>query len=122
MEILMPSYAIPERPKRQPPRLLEVSELDRMPLKRLVGHTLARIERELILETLRHCDGNRTRSADILGISLRSLRDRIRGYRALGANVPEPGNVPPQYMNCSEKGAYLFSAGNRVSSELFADD
>jgi len=62
--------------------VLEFSEMDRAPLKRLVGHTLARIERELILETLRHCDGNRTRSADILGISLRSLRDRIRSYRA----------------------------------------
>jgi two-component system, response regulator FlrC len=117
MEILMPSYAICERPS-QPPRLLEFSELDRVPLKRLVGHTVARIERELILETLRHCDGNRTRSADILGISLRSLRDRIRGYRALGANVPEPGNIPPR----SEEGAHLYSASNRVSSELFADD
>jgi DNA-binding NtrC family response regulator len=87
----MPSYATRERPKRQPARVLEFSEMDRAPLKRLVGHTLARIERELILETLRHCDGNRTRSADILGISLRSLRDRIRSYRAYGANVPEPG-------------------------------
>ena len=40
----MPSYAIRERPKHQPPRLLEVSELDRVPLKRLIGHALARVD------------------------------------------------------------------------------
>ena len=68
----MPSYATRERPERKPTPLLEFSEIDRAPVKRLVGHTLAHIERELILETSRHCDGNRTRSADILGISIRS--------------------------------------------------
>ena len=87
----MPSYAARQKPEPRPTRWLEFSEVDRAPLKRLVGHTLARIERELILETLRHCGGNRTRSADVLGISLRSLRDRIRGYRAQGTNVTEPG-------------------------------
>jgi Bacterial regulatory protein, Fis family len=63
----MPRYAVRERP--EPGRLLEFSAVDRTVTKRLVGHTLANIERELILETLRHCNGNRTRSADVLGIS-----------------------------------------------------
>ena len=48
------------------------------------------VERELILQTLRHNQGNRTRTADLLGISIRSLRDKIRHYRDQGQSVPEP--------------------------------
>ncbi|MDX2109870.1 MAG: sigma-54 dependent transcriptional regulator [Verrucomicrobiota bacterium] len=50
---------------------------------------LAVVEREHILAMLRHCDGNRTVSARLLGISLRSLRDRLRLLRAEGFYVPE---------------------------------
>jgi len=46
----------------------------------LVGCTVAEVERDLILQTLRHCGGNRTRAADILGISVRTLRNKIRLY------------------------------------------
>src|ERR1700726_2735939 len=35
----------------------------------LVGRTVADVERDLILETLKHCLGNRTHAANILGIS-----------------------------------------------------
>ncbi|MFP4538614.1 MAG: sigma 54-interacting transcriptional regulator [Dichotomicrobium sp.] len=54
----------------------------------LVGRTVADVERELILETLRHCGGNRTQAADILGISVRTLRNKIRQYHEEGAEVP----------------------------------
>ena len=57
---------------------------------RLVGQTLAAVECELILRTLRHYKGNRTHAAKVLGISVRSLRDRIRFYRDEGESVPEP--------------------------------
>ncbi|KAB2726422.1 hypothetical protein F9K83_06790 [Brucella anthropi] len=46
----------------------------------LVGQTLADVERRLILQTLRHCHGNRTRTADMLGISLRTIRNKLREY------------------------------------------
>jgi DNA-binding NtrC family response regulator len=59
-------------------------------VEHLIGHALATIERELILQTLIHLHGNRTRAADVLGISVRSLRDRIRTYKYHGDNVPEP--------------------------------
>ena len=39
----------------------------------LVGRTVADVERDLILETLKHCLGNRTHAANILGISIRTL-------------------------------------------------
>ncbi len=35
-----------------------------------VGRTVADVERDLILETLKHCLGNRTHAANILGISI----------------------------------------------------
>jgi two-component system response regulator FlrC len=89
----MPSYVADETPGHplvSPPALLELSAIDRTCVKRLIGHTLARVEREFILQTLRWCQGNRTRTADRLGISVRSLRDRIRNYRYQGESVPEP--------------------------------
>jgi len=55
-----------------------------------VGHTLAEVERELILETLKHCLGNRTHAADTLGISIRTLRNKLNEYAAAGARIPRP--------------------------------
>lgn len=48
--------------------------------RRLVGQTLADVERRVILQTLRHCHGNRTRTAEMLGISLRTVRNKLRSY------------------------------------------
>jgi DNA-binding NtrC family response regulator len=54
----------------------------------LVGHTIKEVERKLILHTLGYHGGNRTRSASVLGISIRTLRNKINGYGALGIAVP----------------------------------
>ena len=56
----------------------------------LVGRTVADVERELILDTLGHTGGNRTRAAAILGISIRTLRNRLHDYADAGVAVPEP--------------------------------
>lgn len=48
--------------------------------KSLVGQTLQDIERHVILQTLRHCGGNRTRTARMLGVSLRTVRNKLRSY------------------------------------------
>ena len=48
----------------------------------LVGRTVADVERDLILETLKHCLGNRTHAANILGISIRTLRNKRPPHRA----------------------------------------
>ena len=42
------------------------------------------VEREFVERTLRHFDGARAKSADALGISERSLRDRIRRWQDAG--------------------------------------
>ena len=51
---------------------------------------LSDIERKHILATLTLCDGNRTRAAEMLGISLRCLRNKLHLYIEEGLRVPEP--------------------------------
>ncbi len=46
----------------------------------MVGRTVASVEKELILKTLDHCLGNRTHAANILGISIRTLRNKLKLY------------------------------------------
>ena len=57
----------------------------------LVGRTVAEVERELILNTLDHCLGNRTHAANILGISIRTLRNKLKEYGDAGVAVPGGG-------------------------------
>lgn len=57
----------------------------------MVGQTVANVERELILGTLDHCLGNRTHAANILGISIRTLRNKLNQYTDDGMIVPTPG-------------------------------
>ncbi|MFN7308623.1 MAG: sigma 54-interacting transcriptional regulator, partial [Alphaproteobacteria bacterium] len=65
------------------------------PVTTLVGRRMEEVERELILETLSHCLGNRTRAAEMLGISIRTLRNKLHEYRAAGVSVPPiPGQMP----------------------------
>lgn len=56
----------------------------------LVGMTVAEVERELILNTLDHCIGNRTHAANILGISIRTLRNKLKQYSDEGLEIPMP--------------------------------
>jgi transcriptional regulator with PAS, ATPase and Fis domain len=57
-------------------------ERRRMPLRGgLGGVPLEQVERQAILDTLQRTNGNRTRAAKILGISDRTLREKIRRYR-----------------------------------------
>jgi DNA-binding NtrC family response regulator len=51
--------------------------------------TLAEVERAHILRTLRLCEGNRTRTAKVLDVSIRGLRNKLRDYRTDGHYVPE---------------------------------
>jgi hypothetical protein len=54
----------------------------------LVGSPLQYVERDLVLETLSHTRGNRTAAAHLLGISVRTLRNKIVEYSAEGVCVP----------------------------------
>nr|WP_255696256.1 helix-turn-helix domain-containing protein [Shinella sp. NM-101] len=59
----------------------------------LVGCSLAEVERSLILSTLRQHHFNRTRAAEVLGISVRCIRNKIRSYRAEATADSRDGDV-----------------------------
>ena len=61
--------------------------------QRMVGRTVAEVERDLIIDTLVHCLGNRTHAANILGISIRTLRNKLKLYSDQGFAVPNPGEA-----------------------------
>ncbi len=54
----------------------------------LIGRTIADVERDMILNTLGHCLGNRTHAANILGISIRTLRNKLHQYKDEGIDIP----------------------------------
>jgi DNA-binding NtrC family response regulator len=56
----------------------------------LVVRTVADVERELILETLKHCIRNRTHDAKMLGVSNRTLRNKLNEYTGDGLAIPAP--------------------------------
>jgi len=68
-------------------RFAETAHADQVS-RALVGRTVAEVERDLILETLKHCLGNRTHAASVLGISVRTLRNKLKEYAADGTPVP----------------------------------
>ena len=45
-----------------------------------IGVSMADAERELLLATLRHCGGNKRRTADVLGVSLKTVYNKLVGY------------------------------------------
>jgi two-component system response regulator FlrC len=51
------------------------------------GRTLDDIERNVILEALQYHSGNRTHTARALGISIRTLRNKLADYRRMGIHV-----------------------------------
>jgi DNA-binding NtrC family response regulator len=55
------------------------------PVRLPVGTTIAQAERQLILATLEHCGGLREPTADMLGISLKTLYNRLREYGQISA-------------------------------------
>lgn len=63
-----------------PRRLARVEPPAADPLDALVGRTIAEVERDLILHTLARCRGNRTSAAAVLGISVRTMRNKLRSF------------------------------------------
>ena len=58
-----------------------------------MGTTVWEMERQLIMGTLSGVQENRTRAAELLGISIRTLRNKLRQYREHAGAVPAPGAV-----------------------------
>ena len=83
----------PARPTSSPRKILhsfEISPDQTEAVRQLVGLTIAEVECELIIKTLADQHGSRTEAAKLLGISIRTLRNKIHEYHERGKIVPEP--------------------------------
>lgn len=49
-------------------------------IESMVGRTVGEVEKDLILSTLGHVGGNRSKAAEILGISIRTLHNKLKEY------------------------------------------
>jgi two-component system response regulator FlrC len=58
------------------------------PFPAFIGQKLHLVERDVIIGTLRATGGNRTKTAGVLGLSIRALRNKINLYLAQGIEVP----------------------------------
>ena len=96
-------------PSRLPPdlQLSTVGEITSW----LVGHTVESVERELILQTLAHCDGNRFWAASILGTSAEALEEKLHAYAKQGFTIPERGG------ELAEEGEAEADAEDELSTE-----
>ena len=65
------------------PELGELSVAENAPVTFPEGMSLAEVQRYVILETLRRCAGNKTKTAAVLGVSLKTLYNRLNEYKAL---------------------------------------
>lgn len=54
-----------------------------------IGTRMAEAERWMIFATLKKCEGNKTRAAALLGVSLKTLYNRLNAYRAQGLDVSD---------------------------------
>jgi DNA-binding NtrC family response regulator len=89
--ILAPDGARLDDPRHVSPAVAHAALAAEQVTRALVGRTVADVERDLILETLKHCLGNRTHAANILGISIRTLRNKLNEYSGDGVPIPPPG-------------------------------
>src|SRR5262249_14993212 len=60
---------------------------DRSCLRFSICTSLAAMERETIFATLDHCSGNKRRAAEILGVSLKTLYNRLAAYSAAPVEI-----------------------------------
>lgn len=59
-----------------------------------VGSSLADVEQQLILSTLQHFDNHRERTAAALGVSLKTLYNKLRSYQQAPAAMVPPAPLP----------------------------
>jgi two-component system response regulator FlrC len=60
---------------------LEMNEERKKTIEIAPGMSVKEMEEELICKTLREVNGNRTHAADMLGISIRTLRNKLKEYK-----------------------------------------
>lgn len=67
----------------------ETGDVSANPSCATLAGTIYEMERELILQTLEEMRGNKTRAAESLGISIRTLRNKLTDYKNKGPAAPD---------------------------------
>ena len=67
-----------------------VGDVDWVADVRTAGRTIEAVEKDMILDTLQHNLGNRAKTASVLGISMRTLRNKLHVYERGGTRIPRP--------------------------------
>jgi hypothetical protein len=76
------------RPSTSPAtRFPELAPTELEVIRKLLGHSMETVEREFHLRNSGLARWNRTYAANVLGISIRALRNKIHRYRAKGRNI-----------------------------------
>jgi two-component system response regulator AtoC len=78
-----------------PPELGRVKQASGPYLEVRVGCKVAEVERRLIMATLEQCGGTKERAAEILGISLKTLYNRLREYNSQPSTPAAPAHTAP---------------------------
>jgi len=85
----------------QPTRHASVAGSDQRECVQIpIGMTLADAEREVLLATLKHCGGNKRRTAEILGVSVKTVYNKLIGDRASAPTSPR-GDTPLRSVSTS---------------------
>jgi DNA-binding NtrC family response regulator len=72
---------------------VRTAELDPNAIHLGVGTTVEEAEKQLILRTLASTSNNKTRAAEILGISLKTLHNKLKEYGSNGSSMAEAANT-----------------------------
>jgi len=83
-------------PKHLPPLVIGTSDPAKPTVSFEPGTTVEEAERRLILMTLEHTRDNKTRAAEILGISLKTLHNKLNKLRGRVPGKPEEKETIPQ--------------------------
>ena len=81
-----------------------------------VGRKLDDVERDLIMGTLARCGGNRTWASDILGISVRTLRNKMIQYDGAKESPARSGRRTRSEEEAHLTSLELFDPGRRLPS------
>lgn len=95
--IRLPDGSSYQSPSAQDGIVRHAADAADMVSRGFVGKTVSEVEQDLIISTLDHCLGNRTHAANILGISIRTLRNKLKEYNENGVAVPMPGEGRVQF-------------------------
>jgi transcriptional regulator with PAS, ATPase and Fis domain len=71
---------------------VKAAEFDPNAIHLGVGTTVEEAEKQLILRTLASTNNNKTRAAEILGISLKTLHNKLKEYGSNGSNLADAAN------------------------------